>query len=172
MNSPLKLARGFSLIEVMVTIVVVAFGLLGLASLLLRGLQAGSTSQTRSVAVTQAYDMAERMRANLTYVNDGSYNEVLPEASSSNCTTLLSRITDNDDSTIPIVGAPPSAPSCSGAGVAYEKNCWHDANYRNLPLGAGAICHSATNRWYAIIVSWDENRSGETNKSFWAIIEP
>lgn len=172
MNTRISSARGFSLIEVMVTVVVVAFGLLGIAGLLLRGLQAGSTSQIRSLAVSQAYDMAERMRANLTYVNDGSYNDVLPAGSSSSCSTLLSLITDNDDSTMPIVAAPTSAPSCTGSGAAYEKSCWHATNYQSMPLGSGAICHNATNRWYAIIVSWDENRSGATNKSFWTIIEP
>lgn len=169
------------MIEVMVTIVIVAFGLLGIASLVLRGLQAGSTSQVRSVAVSQAYDMAERMRANVSYVNSGSYNNVLPSGSSSSCSTMLAAITDTNDSTIPIVGAPSSAPSAvcpapdtsdTTISVADQINCWHETNYKSLPSGAGAVCRDTANRWYAIIVSWDESRSGANNKSFWTIIEP
>lgn len=175
MNTRSIFSRGFSLIEVMVTIVVVAFGLLGIASLLLRGLQAGATSQTRSIAVSQAYDIVERMRSNMTYVNDGSYNDVVPTGSASTCAALLAKITDNDDSTIPIVAAPSTATTCTGTGVAHEKNCWQADNFSKLPSGAGAVCRNTTNasnRWYAVIVSWDENRSGATNKSFWTIIEP
>lgn len=173
MTTEIQSSRGFSMIEVMVTIVVVAFGLLGLASLVLRGLQAGSDSQNRTMAVKQTYDMADRMRANLTNVKTGNYDDLLPSGSSSSCATLLSAIRSGGSGT-PIVGAGTSTPSCAGtgSGATYDNNCWQLANTQQLPHGAGAVCKEATENWYAIFVSWDESRTGATNKSFWITFEP
>lgn len=69
------------MIEVMVTIVVVAFGLLGLASLVLRGLQAGADSQFRTIAIKQTYDMADRMRGNPVDAKSDKYDGILPSGS-------------------------------------------------------------------------------------------
>ncbi len=56
--------RGFSLVEVLVTMVVISFGLLGVAGLLATGLRNNQSSEWRTQASVLAYDMAERMRAN------------------------------------------------------------------------------------------------------------
>jgi type IV pilus assembly protein PilV len=56
--------RGFTLVEVLVALVVMAVGLLGIAGLYVEGLRAGRTSVYRSAAVTLASDMADRIRAN------------------------------------------------------------------------------------------------------------
>lgn len=50
-------AGGFSLIEVLITIVILSFGLLGIASMLLNGMKLNNASYLRSVATQQAYDM-------------------------------------------------------------------------------------------------------------------
>ena len=55
---------GFSLVEVLVAMVVMAVGLLGIAALYVEGLRAGRTSLYRTTAVTLAADMADRIRAN------------------------------------------------------------------------------------------------------------
>jgi type IV pilus assembly protein PilV len=55
---------GFTLVEVLVALVVMAVGLLGIAALYVEGLRAGRTSVYRTAAVTLASDMAERIRAN------------------------------------------------------------------------------------------------------------
>lgn len=55
---------GFSLVEVLVAMVVMAVGLLGIAGLYVEGLRAGRTSLYRTTAVTLAADMADRIRAN------------------------------------------------------------------------------------------------------------
>jgi type IV pilus assembly protein PilV len=57
-------ARGFTLVETLVALVVMAVGLLGIAALYVEGLRAGRTSVYRSAAVTLASDMADRIRAN------------------------------------------------------------------------------------------------------------
>lgn len=56
--------HGFTLVEVLVALVVLAVGLLGIAGLYVEGLRAGRTSVYRSAAVILASDMADRIRAN------------------------------------------------------------------------------------------------------------
>ena len=55
---------GFTLLEVLVSMVVIALGLLGLAGLQIRLQQAEFESYQRSQAVVLLYDMEERIRAN------------------------------------------------------------------------------------------------------------
>ncbi len=57
-------ARGFSLIEVLVALIVMSVGMLGIAGLYVHGLQAGRTSLFRHHAVNLAGDVADRIRAN------------------------------------------------------------------------------------------------------------
>lgn len=59
------LQRGFSLIEVLVSVVVLSVGLLGLAALQVSGLRVGQSSFYRAQAAQLATDMADRLRANL-----------------------------------------------------------------------------------------------------------
>jgi type IV pilus assembly protein PilV len=63
---------GFTLIEVLVTIVVVSIGLLGLAGLQISGLRANVSSEARSKATLLANDIIERMRANPLGVHNGA----------------------------------------------------------------------------------------------------
>jgi type IV pilus assembly protein PilV len=56
--------RGFTLLEILVAIVVLSIGLLGLAGLQAVSLNNNQTAYYRSIATQQAYDMADRMRAN------------------------------------------------------------------------------------------------------------
>jgi len=67
---------GFTLIEVLVTIVVVSVGLLGLAGLQIDSLRANMNSETRSKATLLANDIVERMRANLSGVNANAYSNI------------------------------------------------------------------------------------------------
>jgi len=55
---------GFSLIEVLVSILVLSFGVLGVASLLATSLSGSHTSSMRTQAIVLADDLADRMRSN------------------------------------------------------------------------------------------------------------
>ncbi|WP_018144617.1 MULTISPECIES: type IV pilus modification protein PilV [unclassified Thioalkalivibrio] len=55
---------GFSLIEVLIAVLVLAIGLLGLAGLQTTSMQHNHDAQLRTQATLLAYDMADRMRAN------------------------------------------------------------------------------------------------------------
>lgn len=60
------LKRGFTLIEVLITLVILIFGLLGIAGLMAKGQRVSHEAYQREQAVTIANDMAERIRANRT----------------------------------------------------------------------------------------------------------
>jgi type IV pilus assembly protein PilV len=55
---------GFTLIEVMVAIVILSFGMLGVAALMVTGIQFTHSAQQRTIATQLAYDMIDRMRSN------------------------------------------------------------------------------------------------------------
>jgi len=57
-------AKGFTLIEVLVALVIFAVGLLGIAALHIESLNAGRTALNRTQAVELASDLADRIRAN------------------------------------------------------------------------------------------------------------
>ncbi|MEO1576614.1 MAG: type IV pilus modification protein PilV [Pseudomonadota bacterium] len=56
--------RGFSLIETLVAMVVLATGMLGIAALYVESLRAGRSAHSRTLAINLAADMADRIRAN------------------------------------------------------------------------------------------------------------
>ena len=56
--------RGFSLLEVLITVTVVSVGLLGLAGLQFAGLRASNNAQQHTLATLLAEDIAERIHAN------------------------------------------------------------------------------------------------------------
>lgn len=67
-------ARGFSLIEVMLALLVTSIGLLGLAALQTVSLKQNHDAYLRSQAVFLAHDMVERMRANRQQALSGAYD--------------------------------------------------------------------------------------------------
>lgn len=69
--------RGLTLVEVLVTVVIISVGLLGIAALHLTSLKNGYDSNSRSRATWLANDIADRMRANATAAEAGSYNVVI-----------------------------------------------------------------------------------------------
>jgi type IV pilus assembly protein PilV len=56
---------GMALLEAMIAVAVLSFGLLGLAGLQIAGIKSNQVAFQRSVATMQAYDMADRMRAGM-----------------------------------------------------------------------------------------------------------
>lgn len=60
---------GVSLIEVLVSIVLLSFGIVGMAGLLFNGTKFNHSAYLRSQGISLAYDVADRMRSNL----DGTY---------------------------------------------------------------------------------------------------
>ena len=71
---------GTTLIEVLITVVLVSIGLLGLAGLQLTTVQNTNSSGERFEATTLARDILERMRANRQQALNGQYNLALGAA--------------------------------------------------------------------------------------------
>jgi len=134
--------RGFTLLEVMISLVVFSFGLLALAALMAKGLQYNTSALHRSYASSQAYDMADRIRANRpTLEPPFYYQDVNPPA-----------------------GAPPSCRcdkdcSCSAeAMAAFDAWEWNRTNSDVLPGGSGTVKKKDGTDYYVVSVSWTENR--------------
>lgn len=72
--------RGFSLIEILVTVLVLSIGLLGVVALQLNGLKQNQNALQLTEATLLAYEIVDRMRANQTNVANGSYNIGLDDA--------------------------------------------------------------------------------------------
>lgn len=70
-------ARGSSLVEVLVTLVIVAVGMLGLAGLQLNSVQSANSSVQRFEASLLAQNILERMRANRPQAVQGQYEIAL-----------------------------------------------------------------------------------------------
>lgn len=117
-----KRALGFTMLEVLVTLAVLSFGLLGLAALIMTGVKFSHQSYLQTQAVIQAYDLFDRIRAN-----------------SKRCATGCAY----DNSTSP----PGTAPNCSTSVCSnpndfalFDLAQWHNTLGRVLPNGRGAVC--------------------------------
>lgn len=82
-RSPLRRQAGTTLIEVLVTLIVLAIGLLGLAGLQASSIQSNQSAYYRSQATLLASDMADRMRANRSATLAGAYTFSFPASSAS-----------------------------------------------------------------------------------------
>lgn len=67
-------AAGVGMIEVLIAIVVLAFGLLGIAALQMATLRSSQSSLERSQAMVQTYAILDAMRANREEARIGRYN--------------------------------------------------------------------------------------------------
>lgn len=145
-KSPPSFAQGFTLVEILIAVVVLSFGLLGLAGLQAAGIKSTHSANLRTLAVQQAYDMADRMRANVDGVKGGAYD-------------AISTSTPADPACISNVGG------CTPANLAvYDQFAWNTNNGNMLPLGRGTVATIVgpvpPNKAYVITVMWDDYRTG------------
>jgi type IV pilus assembly protein PilV len=72
-TSPRGIA-GVGLVEVMVAVAILAFGMLGIAALQATAMRNGKSAAERSRAVVATYTILERMRANYAVAGNGGYD--------------------------------------------------------------------------------------------------
>jgi type IV pilus assembly protein PilV len=131
--------NGFSLIEVLIALLILAIGLLGTASLMLTSMKSNQSAYQRSQANWLAYDMAERMRLNRDLATSGD-SYVITAA-----TTLPSD-----------PGCKASANGCSAANLALlDIREWMD---QLTDAGVNGTVARASNA-YTITISWQEDSS-------------
>lgn len=129
---------GFSMIEVLVTIVLISFGLLGVAAMQLTALKNTHSAEYRTQATVLAYDIIERTRANRKALAAGSYD-------------------------LAIGSSPPS----SGI-VGSDLTTWRNVLGRRLPSGTGSLSYSAATGVLTVNIQWDDSRGsgGGTAQTF------
>lgn len=132
-----KYHKGDSLIEILVTLIIMAVGLLGLASMQMISLKNINNSQFRSLATNYAYDMAERMRANKTGVTSGEYDAL-----------------STDDANETTCSACSSAETAQLDEYEWAELITQDVVSGGLPSGSGTV--TANGDVYDINIQWDE----------------
>lgn len=145
--------RGFTLVEIMVSIVILGIGLLGLTGLQMSGIKNTRTATHTRQSTLLAYDMVERMQSNAYAVKQGSYNNV-------------SSVEHTCD---------PTAPCSSDQQAEMDMYQWTAELAKQLPLGTGHVCIDSTptrddtpgnpdcdgaGDVYVIKVWWDRDGSG------------
>ena len=141
--------NGFTLLEVLIALVIFSFGLLALAALMAKGLQYNTSALHRSYASTQAYDIADRMRANRLGITAGDYDSISGTGTDPGCITT----------------------GCTPAQMAqYDAWAWNSANAALLPSGSGSVTIAGTT--YTITVTWDDDRDGIADDNFVFQLQP
>jgi len=141
------------MLEVLIAIVIFSFGLLGLLGLQLVGLAGIHSATLRSIAVAKAYDLSDRMRANLAGVNAGAYNNA-------------GAGTDNACRAVHFMDTHATPAVCTPAQLAQDDlKDWNQALSNLLPGGVGVVCIDSTpddsscdgiGSSYAIKVWWND----------------
>ena len=132
---------GFTLLEVLVAVVIVSLGMLGVAALLVTVQKAETSSYIQQQAVQTAYDMLDRMRANLQGTQAGYYIGTY-------------------------TGAPANPSACQGAGntctaqkmAAFDTSQWI-SSLNELPSGDGAIASATSSNGtinVTVCVGWND----------------
>lgn len=122
--------RGATLIEVLITMVLLSVGLLGMAGLQALSMQSNHSAYYRSQATFLAYDIGERMRANRSVALAGGYDVDFPASSSSNTET--------------------------GDVASKDKGKWLNNLAKTLPGGTGKVERAGS--LITIQIRWDDSR--------------
>ena len=132
---------GFTVIEVLISLLVLSVGMMGLASLQVVGLQNTQGGAQRAQAAFLAYDITDRMRSNPVAVTAGGYNYVgEPGAAAVNA-----------------VGCIGIAANCSAAQLAaFDLAQWQTllGTYLSGGFGAIATVDNGTTTGVTITVQW------------------
>lgn len=142
----MRLSRGFSLMEVLVSILILSIGVLGVAALQLSGLQFSQSSYQTSQATTVVSDLIDRMR-------------VTPAIESASVRSVYTFDTAQDSK--------PTDPGCTSTGCNAEQLAQLNVNqwWSNvLPLlGSGATADvTRSGDVYTITINWVDH--AESNK--------
>ena len=122
--------RGFSLIEVLVAMLVLAIGLLGLAALQAQGMRFNHDAYVRTSATNLASDIIDKMRINQASAADYVTTTTTPVPA--NCTSVTVALNT------------PQA----------DLDCWVNRIESSLPLGRATIARQGTTALYDITIMW------------------
>jgi type IV pilus assembly protein PilV len=152
-------SAGVTLVEILVAILILSFGLLGSAGLQMAGLRAALSANQRTTATLLAYDAADRMRANMLGVTANNYQNYTAMQTASclqaaGCTPQQLAQHDMWEWGNAIAAQLPS-----GMGIVCKDQSPNDGSSNASQVAAG--CDGLGNQ-YVIKIWWIEDRS-ETN---------
>ena len=138
--------HGVTMLEVLIAIVVLSFGLLGMLGLLTNGLKMTSSSQYRTIAAQQLTAIADMISANpdiaFAYAalpaGNTSNNTINPDCLLVNCPTTVST------TTAPSGSPPVTTTSLSSTALPLTDYKLWQQNLAMLPQGAGIVCLDST----------------------------
>lgn len=136
---------GFTLIEILIAMVILAVGLLGLAGLQATGLKNNQSAYYRSLATQLAYDMADRIRANIAEADKfdtSTYITVDPVDASA----------QDDCNEVSV--------NCTIADLAESDLFEWNAALAALPSVEASITTDAATRTFTITIAWDDRKDG------------
>lgn len=134
--------RGFTLVEILVAVVVLAIGLLGLAGLQATAVRSNNSAYMRSQATVFAYDIADRMRVNRQAALNAAYDLCNANVNAAGCVGLAQQ----------------------------DVQEWRAALANTLPSGTGTIARGAGNA-FTITIQWDDNRDLANLQQFSMVTE-
>lgn len=122
--------RGVTLVEILVTVVIISVGLLGVAALHTLSLKHGQDAHVRSQATAMATDIIDRMRANPENARNDRYNIAMGDPAPTSPTTLADA----------------------------DRAAWKNALAAMLPNGNGSIArvNGTVPQQFRITVQWGE----------------
>lgn len=137
MTARLNRQRGLTMIEVLVAMLIFAIGLLGVAGMQSLALKSTDNSNLRSLVNIHAYEIVERMRANMTAVEAGEYDSITAvSATPSNC-----------------------LPSCTPAELAaWDADEWLQNLQADVPGATGSVSYA--NGTATVTINWTERSLG------------
>ena len=137
MMRTIVMQQGFSLLEVLVSILILSIGLTGVALLQAKSIRYNHLAYLRSISVSQAENMIERMKSNETALNSGLYDNVQGIPVNPACTT------------------------CTEAEMAQKDiYYWNTMNSILLPSGQGSVLRNGAQ--HRVTVYWDAQKTGAT----------
>ena len=132
-------AAGFTMLEALVAIVVLAFGVLAVANLLLKSFRFAQQSSYDVLALQLANDIADRMRANGAQINAGTFD---------NFDTKLGIPQISDATNLYKTACANTPANCGPISATFDIAEWSRRVTSSLPGGRAVICRDA-NTWTA-----------------------
>lgn len=145
--------RGFTLLEVMISVVILAIGMLGIAALLITTQKSNSSSYIKQQAVQSAYNILDRMRANQQEAISGAYN--VNNLAAAGAAPVVPGTPATDCSVV----------ACSPAQMAtYDTWHWLAKDLPQMTNGCGSVVTSAAgaNTLVTVTVQWDDSPASKT----------
>jgi len=125
----IKQQQGSTLIEILISMLILAIGVLGISSVQMTSMKNSNNSESRFRASLIVADMMARMQSNMVGVNNNAYDHLSVESNSSD--------------------------ECSeNSSIVKLDTCLWGQKLAVLPNGAGTVIKS--NDTYEIVVSWNE----------------